>query len=150
MPPRAAPRSMKSVRPWTRRTSGEFRSGLSGRPSYPSRQPPEGFTTAVVSTSSPFGKGEFPKDFFMPRCGATFDENTVPPCTRGDFRGVLVVTHDLVWAVDRGIHPGAAVKASQAFTPSDGGDFQRSASSESAASVNRYYSAVHFIQFTSR
>ena len=25
----------------------------------------------------------------MPRCGATFDENSVPPWTRGDFRGVL-------------------------------------------------------------
>ena len=24
----------------------------------------------------------------MPRCGATFDENSVPPSTRGDFRGV--------------------------------------------------------------
>ena len=23
----------------------------------------------------------------MPRCGATFDENSVPPWTRGDFRG---------------------------------------------------------------
>jgi hypothetical protein len=22
----------------------------------------------------------------MPRCGATFNENHVPPCTRGDFR----------------------------------------------------------------
>jgi hypothetical protein len=25
----------------------------------------------------------------MRRCGATFDENSVPPWTRGDFRGVL-------------------------------------------------------------
>ena len=25
----------------------------------------------------------------MPRCGATFDEKSVPPWTRGDFRGVL-------------------------------------------------------------
>jgi len=25
----------------------------------------------------------------MPRCGATLDENSVPPWTRGDFRGVL-------------------------------------------------------------
>ena len=23
----------------------------------------------------------------MPRCGTTFDENSVPPWTRGDFRG---------------------------------------------------------------
>jgi hypothetical protein len=28
----------------------------------------------------------------MPRCGATFDENTVPPWTRGDFRGVDAAT----------------------------------------------------------
>ena len=41
--------------------------------------------------------------------GATFDENSVPPWTRGDFRGVF----------ERGKkpQPGAAVKASQAFTP---------------------------------
>jgi hypothetical protein len=25
----------------------------------------------------------------MPRCGATFDENSVPTWTRGDFRGIL-------------------------------------------------------------
>ena len=25
----------------------------------------------------------------MPRCGVTFDEKSVPPWTRGDFRGVL-------------------------------------------------------------
>ena len=24
------------------------------------------------------------REFFMPRCGATFDENIVPPSTRGD------------------------------------------------------------------
>ncbi len=28
-------------------------------------------------------------ELFMPRCGATFDENSVAPWTRGDFRGVL-------------------------------------------------------------
>ena len=57
----------------------------------------------------------------MPPCGATFDENSVPPWTRGDFRGVL----------NAGTNPPrrcatavAAVKASQAFTPSDGGDFK--------------------------
>ena len=33
----------------------------------------------------------------MPPRGATFDENTVPPLTRGDFRGVGAVTDNLVW-----------------------------------------------------
>ena len=56
----------------------------------------------------------------MPRCGATFDENSVPPWTRGDFRRVLGVTHNLVWVVDRGTHPGAPRH------PSDGGDFHAS------------------------
>jgi len=41
----------------------------------------------------------------MPRCGATFDENSVPPWTRGDFRGVLGPTHNLARVVDRGTHP---------------------------------------------
>jgi hypothetical protein len=27
------------------------------------------------------------EEFFMPLGGATFDENSVPPWTRGDFRG---------------------------------------------------------------
>jgi len=31
------------------------------------------------------------EEFFMPRCSATLDENSVPPWTRGDFRGVLNV-----------------------------------------------------------
>ena len=60
----------------------------------------------------------------MPHCGATFDENGVPPWTRWDFRGGLGVTHNLVWAVDRGTHPGASRH------PSDGGDFQSSAGSQ--------------------
>ena len=54
----------------------------------------------------------------MPRCGATFDENSVPPWTRGDFRGVLR-PDDLVWVVDPEPHPGASRH------PSEGGDFQR-------------------------
>ena len=43
----------------------------------------------------------------MPSCGATFDENSVPPWTRGDFRGVL----------NGGTNPnlGAAVKASHSL-----------------------------------
>ena len=51
---------------------------------------------------------------------------SVPPWTRGDFRGVLGVAYNLVWVVDRGTRPGASVKASQASTPSDGRDFQGS------------------------
>ncbi len=46
----------------------------------------------------------------MPPGGARFDENTVPPWTRGDFRGF--------WTRQQ-THPGAARH------PSDGGDFQR-------------------------
>ena len=30
------------------------------------------------------------EEFFMPRCGATFDENSVPLGQEGDFRGVLM------------------------------------------------------------
>ena len=37
----------------------------------------------------------------MPLCGATFDENSVPPWTRGDFRGVLVHKRELIWVVNR-------------------------------------------------
>jgi hypothetical protein len=36
----------------------------------------------------------------MPRCGTTFDENSVPPWTRGDFRGVF----------DRGNEPTLALR----------------------------------------
>ena len=35
------------------------------------------------------------RQFFM-RCGAAFDEKSVPPWTRGNFRGFLGVTHKLV------------------------------------------------------
>jgi hypothetical protein len=34
------------------------------------------------------GRG-FVQDSIKPRCGATCDENGVPPWTRGDFRGVF-------------------------------------------------------------
>jgi hypothetical protein len=47
----------------------------------------------------------------MPRCGATFDENSVPPWTRGDFRRVLgAVTDNLVWVVESG-NPTPALRA---------------------------------------
>jgi hypothetical protein len=60
----------------------------------------------------------------MPPRRATFDENSVPPWTRGDFRGVGAVTDNLVWVVDPESHPGASVKASQAFTPPKEGIFR--------------------------
>ena len=44
----------------------------------------------------------------MPRCGATFAENTVPPLDKGGLQGGLVVTHNLVWVVDLGTHPDAS------------------------------------------
>jgi hypothetical protein len=57
----------------------------------------------------------------MLRCGATWDENRFPLGQGGTFRGFLTV----------GTNPHrhcatavAAVEASQAFTPSQGGDFQ--------------------------
>ncbi len=58
----------------------------------------------------------------MPRCGATFDESSVPPWKRGDFRGVLNAGRNPPRRCATAV---AAVKASQAFTASDGGDFQR-------------------------
>jgi len=54
----AAPRSMKTASPLGQGgTSGGLGVGCPVRPN-PSRQPPEGFTNAVVSPSSPFVKGE--------------------------------------------------------------------------------------------
>ena len=45
----------------------------------------------------------------MPPCGATFDENSVPPWTRGDFRGVFEREQTHLGLRDR-------VKSSQDFT----------------------------------
>jgi hypothetical protein len=50
--------------------------------------------------------------------------NSVPPWTRGTSGGFGAVTDNLVWVVSPETHAGASVKASQAFTPSEGGDFQ--------------------------
>ena len=41
----------------------------------------------------------------MARCGATFDENSVSPETRGTSAGFGAVTHNLVCVVDQGTHP---------------------------------------------
>jgi hypothetical protein len=54
----------------------------------------------------------------MPSCGATFDENSVPPLDKGGLQGGF--------REQKPTHPGASVKVSQAFTPSEGGDFRRS------------------------
>ena len=44
----------------------------------------------------------------MPRLRVKRSMKTAFPLgTRGDFRGVLGVTHNRVWVVDRGTHPGA-------------------------------------------
>jgi len=48
------------------------------------------------------------KEFLMPPGGARFDESTVPPWTRGDFRGVL----------GRGNHPTPAMRAAVAVARS--------------------------------
>ncbi len=48
----------------------------------------------------------------MSRCGTTCDENSVPPWTRGDFRGVL----------GRETYPPRLPSGSH---PSDGGDLQK-------------------------
>jgi hypothetical protein len=40
----------------------------------------------VIGTGT---RNSLAKEFLLPRCGATFDENNVPPWTRGDFRGVF-------------------------------------------------------------
>jgi len=55
----------------------------------------------------------------MPLGGASFDESSVPPWTRGDLRGVLgAVTHTLGWVVESGTnHPGAPRPLSLGATP---------------------------------
>ncbi len=57
----------------------------------------------------------------MPRCGATFDENSVAPWIRGRLQGGWEGETSPPWRSATAVAP---VKASQAFTPSDGGDFQ--------------------------
>jgi len=89
MPPRAAPRSMKMASPLGQGgLQGDF-GAVTDNLVWVVH--PETHPGASVKASQSFtlrGRG-FSKEFFMPRCGATFDENSVPPWTRGDFRGVL-------------------------------------------------------------
>ena len=56
----------------------------------------------------------------MPRCGATFDENTVPPWTRGTSGGFGGEYQPTPALRDR----CRCGEGFQAFTPSDGGDFK--------------------------
>ena len=52
-------------------------------------------------------------------------QSTRPPLDKGGLQGGFgAVTENLVWVVDPETHPGASVKASQAFTPSEGGIFK--------------------------
>jgi hypothetical protein len=59
----------------------------------------------------------------MPRCGTTFDENAVPPWTRGDFRGVFKRGNKPTPALRDRCRSATAVAPRH---PSQGGDFQRS------------------------
>ena len=49
-----------------------------------------------------FGSRKSPAAFHL------FDESIVPPWKRGDFRGILGVTQNLMRVVDRVTYPGAA------------------------------------------
>ena len=54
----------------------------------------------------------------MPCFGATFDENSVPPWTRGDFRGDWGRDRDnLLWVVHPDTPPGASRPLSFHATP---------------------------------
>ena len=75
----------------------------------------------------------------MPRCGATFDEKSVP-LDKGRLQGVLGVTHNLVWVDDRVTHPGASRH------PSDGGDFHRSSQPEFQRAGKRFLGIFNAIE----
>ena len=79
--------------------------------------PPRRCATAVAPVKAsqaftPSDGGDFHSEFFMPRCGATFDKMCVPPWTRGDFRGVQE------WVVRSAVQPDHdnPLKASRVFT----------------------------------
>ncbi len=62
----------------------------------------------------------------MPRCGATFDGNSVPPWTRGDFRGVLgVAVRSAVPNRSRQPPEGFTTPSFRLLSPFGKGDFQR-------------------------
>ena len=61
----------------------------------------------------------------MPPRAAPRSMKTASPLGQGGTSGGFWGRNrQLVWVVDPETHPGASVKASQAFTPSEGGDFQ--------------------------
>ena len=63
----------------------------------------------------------------MPPKAVPHSMKTGSPLGQGGLQADFgALTDNLVWVVDPETHPGASVKASQAFTPSDGGDFQGS------------------------
>jgi hypothetical protein len=62
----------------------------------------------------------------MPPRAAARSMKTASPLGQGGTSGGLGFSDNLVWVVDPETHAGASVKASQAFTPSEGGDFQGS------------------------
>ena len=67
----------------------------------------------------------------MPPRAAPRSMKTASPLGQGGTSGGFgALTDNLVWVVEPETHPGASVKASQAFTPSDGGDFQNSKRTE--------------------
>jgi len=74
-------------------------------------------------SAPPLPRMRFSEEFFMSRCGATFEENTVPLGQGGTSGGF--------WERDNQIHPGAPRPLSfRLLSPFGKGDFQRSASSE--------------------
>jgi hypothetical protein len=72
----------------------------------------------------------------MPPGAAPRSMKTGSPLGQGGTSGgVGAVTDNLVWVVDPETHPGASVKASQPFTPSEGGDSQGSINFRSPAAL---------------
>jgi hypothetical protein len=62
---------------------GSFRRRRNGTPTTPVVVVGPGIPSSIEEGSL------FQEEFFMPPGGATGGENSVPPWTRGDFRGVL-------------------------------------------------------------
>jgi hypothetical protein len=92
-------------------------------------------TPAAKNAASPFLR-EF---FIPPRGGATVDENSVPPWTGGDFRGVLGCD-PTTWCGLLIGNPTPALRDRCRFGegfsslhPSEGGDFQRGTNGETPA-----------------
>ena len=61
--------------------------------------------THTGAKAPPLPWSGFSEELFMPPCGATFHENSVPPWTRGDFRGVLNAATKPTALLSRSIGP---------------------------------------------